>query len=60
VKTRADKSFVAALRKRIRGEAMTDAERQMLASVSRKPTGGGVPISQEQMTALLDERNRRE
>ena len=50
---------VAALRKKIRGERLTDEERQLLARVSRKPGGGGAPISQEQLTALLDERKRR-
>jgi len=51
---------VAALRKKIRGEPLTDGEQQLLARVSRTPgaSGGGTPISQEQMTALLDERKR--
>ncbi len=50
---------VAALRKKIRGQPLTDEERQLLDRVSRTPTSGGVPISQEQMTALLAERKRR-
>jgi hypothetical protein len=50
---------VAALRKKIRGEPLTDEDRQLLARMSRRPTSGGVPISQEQMTALLAERKRR-
>jgi hypothetical protein len=54
-----DSPEVAALRKKARGEALTDAERALLARVARKPSGGGTPISQEQMTALLDERKRR-
>jgi hypothetical protein len=54
-----DQLEVAALRKRIRGEALTDDERGLLARASRRPTGGGTPISQEQMTSLLEERRRR-
>jgi hypothetical protein len=50
---------VAALRKKIRGEPLTDVERQLLARVSRNPGEGGTPISQEQMAGLLDERKRR-
>jgi hypothetical protein len=50
---------VAALRKKIRGEPLTDEDRRLLARVSRKPASGGVPISQEQMTSLLIERQRR-
>jgi hypothetical protein len=50
---------VVALRKKIRGEPPTDVEVQLLARVSRKPGEGGTPISQEQMTGLLDERKRR-
>jgi hypothetical protein len=49
---------VTALRKKIRGEALTDEEAQLLARVSRRPEGGA-PISQEQMTALVAERKRR-
>jgi hypothetical protein len=50
---------VVALRKKLRGEPLTDEDRQLLARVSRRPAGGGVPISQEQMTELLAERKRR-
>jgi hypothetical protein len=50
---------VAALRKKIQGEPLTDEDRQLLARVSRRPASSGVPISQEQMTALLAERKRR-
>jgi hypothetical protein len=50
---------VTALRKKIRGEPLTEEEHRLLAQASRKPNRGGVPISQEQMTALLEERRRR-
>lgn len=53
-----DTPEVTALRKKIRGEVLTDEEAQLLARVSRRPEGGA-PISQEQMTALLAERKRR-
>jgi hypothetical protein len=53
-----DPPEVTALRKKIRGEVLTDEEAQLLARVSRRPEGGA-PISQEQMTALLAERKRR-
>jgi hypothetical protein len=49
---------VAALRKKIRGEALTDEERALLASVSRTPNGSGEPLTQEQLSALLSERAR--
>jgi hypothetical protein len=49
---------VAALRKKIRGETLTDEDHRLLARISRKPDSSGVPISQEQMTALLAERKR--
>jgi hypothetical protein len=56
--TEGEQPEVAALRKKIRGEPLTDAERQLLARVSRKPSESGTPISQAQMTGLLDERKR--
>ena len=49
---------VVALRKRIRGEPLTPEEERVLASVSRRPAGPGVPLSQEQLRALLEERTR--
>ena len=54
-----EQPVVAALRKRLRGEPLTDMERELLARVSRRPSKGAMPISQEQMTSLLDERQRR-
>jgi hypothetical protein len=45
---------VAALRKKIRGEPLTDEETALLARASRKPSGPGTPITGEQMTALLE------
>ena len=53
-----DSPEVAALRKKIRGEPLTEAERATLEATYRKPAGPGTPISQEQMTALLAERER--
>jgi hypothetical protein len=55
---RDDSPEVAALRKMIRGDALTDEERALLARVSRKPPGSGEPLSQEQLEALLSERAR--
>jgi hypothetical protein len=49
---------VAALRKKLRGESLTDLERQLLVRATRKPNSSGTPLSQEQMTGLLDERKR--
>jgi hypothetical protein len=48
---------VAALRKKIRGEPLTEQERALLASATRKP-GTGVTFAQEQVTALLGARAR--
>jgi hypothetical protein len=48
---------VAALRKKIRGEPLTDAEVTLLASATRKPAAG-VTFTQEQVTALLAARAR--
>jgi hypothetical protein len=42
-----DSPEVAALRKMIRGGALTDEERALLARVSRKPTGGSDPLTEE-------------
>jgi hypothetical protein len=53
-----DSPEVAALRKMIRGDALSDEERMILARVSRKPDGGGEPLTQEQLEALLSERAR--
>jgi hypothetical protein len=53
-----DSPEVAALRKKIRGEALTDEERALLASLSRRPSGSGEPLTQEQVSALLSERAR--
>ncbi len=53
-----DSPEVAALRKKIRGEALTDEERALLARVSRKPSGSGESLTQEQLSALLSERVR--
>jgi hypothetical protein len=54
-----DSPEVAALRKKIRGEPLTDDERQLLARQSREPTGASEAITQEQLSALLAERMRR-
>jgi len=54
-----DSPEVAALRKKIRGEPLTEIERAILEATYRTPSGPGTPISQEQMTALLAERARR-
>jgi hypothetical protein len=53
-----DSPEVAALRKKIRGEALTEEERALLASVSRKPSASGDALTQEQLSALLSERSR--
>jgi hypothetical protein len=53
-----DSPEVAALRKKIRGEPLTDEERALLAHVSRKPNGSGESLTQEQLSALLSERMR--
>jgi len=47
---------VAALRKRIRGEPITDVERALLARATRKPTGPGIPHAE--IMAELEERRR--
>ena len=51
---------VAALRKEIRGEPLTDEERLLLRAREHKPAWAGAGISQEQMTALLEARRRAE
>jgi hypothetical protein len=48
---------VAALRKRIRGEALTADEELLLASTYRKPPGPTVPHAE--VMRLLEERRRR-
>ncbi len=53
-----DSPEVAALRKKIRGEALADEERALLALVSRKPSGSAESLTQEQVSALLSERIR--
>jgi hypothetical protein len=52
-----DSPEVAAFRKKARGEALTDAERDRLANATRKPAPG-VTFTQEQVTALLAARER--
>jgi hypothetical protein len=52
-----DSAQVAALRKRARGEPLTDEENRLLASASRKPIGAG--IAHAQVEAELAERQRR-
>ncbi|HEV3189363.1 MAG TPA: hypothetical protein VGY54_02640 [Polyangiaceae bacterium] len=54
-----DSPEVAALRKKIQGVPLTDDEKQLLARISRKPSGAGESITQEQLSALLAERSRR-
>jgi hypothetical protein len=53
-----DSPEVGALRKVIRGETLTADERALLARLSRKPTGGTEPLTEEQIEALLSERVR--
>jgi hypothetical protein len=55
--TPADGPEVAAFRKRARGEPLTDVERALLATATRKPDPG-VTFTQEQVTALLAARER--
>jgi hypothetical protein len=50
---------VAALRKKIRGEPLTDDERTLLESTYRTPPQEGPAITREEMTQLLAERARR-
>jgi hypothetical protein len=50
---------VAALKKKIRGEPLTEEETALLANATRKPAAGAVTFSQEQVSALLAERARR-
>jgi hypothetical protein len=53
-----DSPEVAALRKMIRGDVLSDEERALLARVSRNPSGSGEPLTQEQLETLLLERAR--
>jgi hypothetical protein len=55
--SKSEQPEVAALRKKIRGEPLTDEDRALLASATRKP-GSGVTFTQEQVTALLAARAR--
>jgi hypothetical protein len=50
-----DSPEVLALRKKIRGEALTEEERAILASATRKPTGTGA-VPHEAVEAMLEER----
>jgi hypothetical protein len=52
-----DAPEVAALRKKIRGETLTDEERTLLAHTTRAPTGAGA-VPHEAVEALLEERRR--
>lgn len=55
-----DSPEVAALRKRIRGEAMTSAEEATLMSASRKPPEGeGRPVPHAEIERMLEERKLR-
>jgi hypothetical protein len=51
-----DAPAVVALQKRIRGEALTDVERPLLATATRKPLGAGIPHAD--IMAELEERRR--
>jgi hypothetical protein len=51
-----DSPEVVALRKKIRGQPLSDTERATLEPTYRKPPPGTVTFSQEQVTALLAER----
>jgi hypothetical protein len=54
---RADSPEVAALRRRLRGEALTPAEAELLAARARKPSGPTVPHGD--VMRELAERQRR-
>jgi hypothetical protein len=54
-----EQPLVAALRKKIRRETVSFSERQLLSRASSAPESGA-PISQEQLTALLEARERDE
>lgn len=54
-----DAPEVAALRKKIRGEPLTEGEKAILARTYRKPEGAPrESVSQAQLEALLAERKR--
>jgi hypothetical protein len=55
---RNDSPEVAALRKKARGDALTDAERALLANATRKPDGAGA-VPHADVEALLEERRRK-
>jgi hypothetical protein len=52
-RNQSDSPEVAALRKKIRGESLTDEEAELLARVSRKPAGLDAPLTHEQVESLL-------
>jgi hypothetical protein len=54
-----DSPEVAALRKKARGEPLTEAEGALIASATRKPSPGPT-VSHDQIEAMLEERRRRE
>lgn len=55
----ADSATMIALRKKMRGETLTETERELVAKVAGKPSSGGLPISQDELTALVEERRRK-
>jgi hypothetical protein len=55
-----DSPEVAAFRKNTRGEPLTDAERDLLANATRKPTPGVRTVPHERIEAMLEEPRRRE
>jgi len=54
-----DSPEMAALRKKARGEPLTEAERTLVATATRKPSPGPT-VSHDQIEAMLEERRRRE
>jgi hypothetical protein len=53
-----DSATMLALRKKMRGDPLTDEERELIAKVAGKPSSGGLPISQEELAALVEERRK--
>jgi hypothetical protein len=52
-----DSPEVAALRKKARGQPLSDAERALLASATRKPTAGPT-VPHETVESMLEQRRR--
>jgi hypothetical protein len=52
-----DSPEVAALRKKARGQPLSDAERALLANATRKPAGGPT-VPHETVESMLEQRRR--